>query len=228
MGNILKKNLASYDALFQWSVNFRWANSVSAVLNLVFAIFSKTIKVKMKNLLPRDDRKCNEEHFEKKFDLLRYFLSLKRKFSLKRKGSTTWKLPTSPLRACALLYSLGILLVTQSIFVVQQWAQAEIEASDLLYYFAHKNFSFWFHFWYGPRPRAAVSRLGSPLIIFGFKMLLNIWISRAKSWPESITVYLLVPLDLGDKSYKTVWRDTYPPLADLFYGCGSSIIPGGN
>ena len=142
MRNILKKNLASYDTFFHWSVNFRGANSVSVVLNLVFAICNKIMKAKKKNLLPRDDRKCNEEHFEKKFGLLRYFLSLKRKFSLKRKGGTSWKLPILPLRACALLYSLGILLVTQSIFLVQQRAQAEIEASDLLYYIEQRTFHF--------------------------------------------------------------------------------------
>ena len=53
----------------------------SGVTGVDLEIFSNKTKAKMKNLLPRDDRKCNEEHFEKKFDFLRYFLSLKRTFS---------------------------------------------------------------------------------------------------------------------------------------------------
>jgi hypothetical protein len=36
----------------------------------------------MENLLPRVDRKYNEEHFEKKIDLLRCTLPMKREFSL--------------------------------------------------------------------------------------------------------------------------------------------------
>ena len=54
------------------------------VAEIDLAICSKKTKAKMENLLPRLDRKCNEEHFEKKFDLLRCALSVKREFSLRK------------------------------------------------------------------------------------------------------------------------------------------------
>ena len=143
MRNILKKNLASYDTFFHWSVNFRGANSVSVVLNLVFAICNKIMKAKKKNLLPRDDRKCNKEHFEKKFDLLRYFLSLKRKFSW---DVTTWKPPISRL-ACMRTFVFSRLFAGSSINICRtamrlgrNWSQWP----PLL--FSAKKFLIWLNF----------------------------------------------------------------------------------